>query len=116
MKVYLDEDLSPRIAEALRRHGVDATSAHEVGAMQLADGAQLAHATRDGRAIVTGNVRDFLMLARHAVATNTVHAGIILVPASYRRDELQAIARAVRDAPKPYPRGLQGVVLYLRRS
>ena len=115
MKVYLDEDLSPRIAQALRRQGVDATSAQEVGATQLNDAAQLAYATRDGRAIVTANVRDFLRLARHAVATNTPHAGIVLVPASFRRDEFAAIARAIRDALKAYPRGLAGIVLYARR-
>ena len=115
MKVYLDEDLSPRIAQALRRQGVDATSAQEAGATQLDDGAQLAFATHEGRAIVTANVRDFLRLARHAVATNTVHAGIVLVPASFRRDEFSAIARAVHDALKAYPRGLAGLVLYVRR-
>jgi hypothetical protein len=115
LKVYLDEDLSPRIAHALRRRGVDATSAQEVGATQLDDSAQLAYATREGRAIVTANVRDFLRLARHAVATNTEHAGIVLVPASFRRNEFQGIARAIRDALKSYPGGLAGMVLYIRR-
>ena len=115
MKVYLDEDLSPRIAQALRRRRVDATSAQEVGATQLDDSAQLAYATREGRAIVTANVRDFLRLARHAVATNTAHAGIVLVPASFRRDEFEEIARAIDDALTSYPRGLSGITLYVRR-
>ncbi|MET0849852.1 MAG: DUF5615 family PIN-like protein [Candidatus Rokuibacteriota bacterium] len=113
MKVYLDEDLSPRIAEALRRRGVDATSALEAGNTHLDDRAQLAYATREGRAIVTANVRDFLRLARHAVATNTVHGGIVLVPSSFRRDEFQAIARAIHDAVKAYPGRLAGIVLYV---
>ncbi len=58
-------------------------------------------------------MRDFLRLARHAVATNTVHGGIVLVPSSFRRDEFQAIARAIHDAVKAYPGGLAGIVLYV---
>jgi Domain of unknown function (DUF5615) len=115
VKVYLDEDLSPRIALLLRQRSVNATSAHEVGNSQLADRAQLEYATREARAIVTRNVVDFLGLARDAVATNRRHAGIILVPSSFRGDEYQAIAKAIVEELKSYPKGLDGVVLYVRR-
>ena len=115
MKVYLDEDLAPAVAQLLRRRGIDATSAQEAGNAQLDDGAQLAYATREGRAIVTANVVDFIELARDAVAANTEHAGIILVPSSFRRDEFQAIADVILEALKPYRTGLHGVVLYIRR-
>lgn len=115
MRVYLDEDLSPNIALLLRQRGVDAASAHEAGNSQLADRAQLEYATRESRALVTRNVVDFLELARDAVATNTRHAGIILVPSSFRGDEYQAIVDAVVQALKPYPKGLDGVVLYVKR-
>jgi predicted nuclease of predicted toxin-antitoxin system len=70
VKVYLDEDLSPSIALLLRQRGVDATSAHEAGNSQRDDRAQLDHATRQGRAIVTRNVIHFLQIARDAVAAN----------------------------------------------
>jgi hypothetical protein len=115
VKVYLGEDLSPHIALLLRQRGMDATSAHEVGNTQLGDRAQLEHATREGRAIVTRNVVDFLELARDAVASNTGHAGIIPVPSSFRGDESRAIAEAVIEALKPHPAGLDGVVLYVKR-
>ena len=115
MKVYLDEDLSPRIAELLRRRGMDATSAQDIGNTQLDDRAQLEHATREGRAVVTANVVDFIQLAHEAVATNTEHGGIVLVPASFRGDEFQAIAAAIFEALKPYRAGLDGVVLYIKR-
>ncbi|MBI2202343.1 MAG: DUF5615 family PIN-like protein [Candidatus Rokubacteria bacterium] len=72
MKAYLD-------ALLLRQRGVDATSAREVGSSQLEDRSQLEYATREDRAIVARNVVDFLRLARDAVATNTRHAGIVLV-------------------------------------
>ena len=115
MKVYLDEDLSPTIAALLRKKGVDATTAYEAGNVQLDDRAQLAHATRDGRVVVTANVVDFIELAHEAVATNTEHAGIILVPASFRGDEFQAIADAVVETVKPHRGGLRGLVLYISR-
>jgi hypothetical protein len=115
VKVYLDEDLSSAIADILRRNGIDALTAHESGTVQLTDRAQLAYATREGRPIVTANVVDFIQLAHEAVATNTEHAGIILVPSSFRGDEFQAIADAIREALKPYREGLYGLVIYLRR-
>ena len=116
MKVYLDEDLSPAIAALLRRHGIDASTAHEAGNAQLDDRAQLAYATREARAIVTANVVDFIELAHEAVAANTEHAGIVLVPSSFRGDEFSAIAAAIFEALKPYRDGLRGLVLYIRRG
>jgi len=115
VRLYLDEDLSPSIALVLRQRGVAATSAHEVGNSQLDDRAQLEYATREGRVIVTRNIIDFIRLAREAVATNTEHAGIVLVPASFRGDEFQAVADAIVEDLKPYPHGLDGVVLYIKR-
>lgn len=116
MKVYLDEDLSPAIAGLLRQRGIDATTASEVGNAQLDDRGQLEYATRDGRAIVTANVVDFIQLAHEAVATNADHAGIVLVPSSFRGDEFQAIADAIFEALKPYRGGLDGIVLYIKRG
>ena len=114
MKVYLDEDLSPTVALLLRQRGVDATSAHDLGNSQLEDHKQLEYATRQGRAIVSRNVVDFLRLAHDAVATNTAHAGIVLVPPSFRGNEYDAIAAALVEELKPYAAGLDGVVLYVR--
>lgn len=37
MKYYLDEDLSPKIAELLRKQNVDCISAHEEGILQASD-------------------------------------------------------------------------------
>ena len=41
MKFYLDEDLSPKVADILRKNGVDALSAHEIGAVEASDLRQL---------------------------------------------------------------------------
>lgn len=116
MKVYLDENLSPNIARILRQKGVDAVSAHEVGNLQLDDHGQLTYATRDGRAVVTANVVHFLALAHEAVATNTDHAGIILVPSSFRGDEFRAIANGIRRAIEEYAGDVHGLVIYVQRK
>jgi len=116
VKVYLDENLSPAIAEILRQNGVDTRTAHEAGNVQLDDRAQLTYATLEGRALVSANVADFIELARDAVATNTEHAGIILVPSSFRGDEFQAIADAILEALKSYSSGFRGLVVYIRRG
>ncbi len=115
MRLYLDEDLAPTIAAILRRKRIDVVTAREAGNAQLDDRAQLAYATREGRAIVTANVVDFVQLAREAVATNTEHAGIVLITSTFRRYEFQAIADAIVRTLQPYHGGLTGLVLYISR-
>ena len=116
MRLYLDENLSPAIAEILREARVDAVSAHEVGNIQRDDRAQLNYATQERRAIITANIGDFVELAREAVATNSGHAGIILVPASFRGDEFQAIVDAILVVLEQYPTGLADLVVYIGRQ
>ena len=115
MKVYLDENLSSDIARLLRAKGIDAVSAHEVRRRQVADRAQLDFATTQDRVIVTADVVDFLALSRQAIAANSEHAGIIVVPASFRGNEFQAIADGIHQIARQYPDGLRGAVVYLRR-
>src|SRR5438093_398296 len=60
-------------------------------------------------------VRDFSR-DQDAVATNAEHAGIVLVPSSFRGDEFPLIADAIFEALKPYRHGLRGLVLYIKRG
>jgi len=62
-KLYLDEDLSQRVAQALRERGFDVVSSHEVGNDGLTDEEQLIYASGQGRHLVTYNARDYLCLA-----------------------------------------------------
>jgi glycosyltransferase involved in cell wall biosynthesis len=114
---YLDENLSPRIAEMLRARGLDALSAHEVpGNIQLDDRSQLLYAAGAHRAIVTCDIEDFAELTGEFIATNREHAGIVLVPPSFRTDDFAAIADAVEQMARDYPGGLVGAIVFLRRS
>lgn len=114
MTFYLDENLSPRIARALRIHGIDAVSAHDVGNLRLTDEEQLAFAAHKGRCLVTGNIRDFIRLSREAIIRQRPHAGIALCPVHDRRSDVGAIVRALVRIAARHPRGLgEYNVIYL---
>jgi len=114
MKFYLDEDLSPQIAERLRKRGIDAVSAFEAGNVQASDREQPAYAADEGRCLVTRNVRHFILLAQEAIRRQQPHAGIILCPPSIRGFETGAIVAALTRLAKRFPRGLgEYDVLYL---
>ncbi len=114
MKLYLDEDLSPRIAESLRKRGIDAVSAHDVGNVQVSDREQLAHAAREGRCLVTRNARHFVVLSQEAIARQEPHAGILLCSPSRRGFEIRTIVDALARVAKQFPKRLGGYdVLYL---
>ena len=70
--LYLDENLSPKIAEQLKLRGIDAVSVRDVGKLGDTDRNHLARATRLGRVLVTSDV-DFLRLAAEGIE----HKGII---------------------------------------
>jgi predicted nuclease of predicted toxin-antitoxin system len=113
---YLDENLSPHVAEILRARGFDVVSAHAVGNTQLDDGAQLHYATSERGAIVTCDLTDFTELAGEFIAANIEHAGIVLVPSTVETDEFSAIADALEQVAHEHPEGLAGVILYLSRA
>lgn len=116
MTFYLDENLSPRIAEILRARGLDLVSAHEVGNTRLDDRSQLRYAIGTHRAIVTCDIRDFTELTEEFIAANVEHAGIVLVPPTFPADDFAATADAIERIARQYPDGLSGTVVYLQRS
>ena len=72
IRLYLDENLSPRISEQLRLRGIDAVSVRDMGTLGDSDESHLQRATRLGRVLVTSDV-DFLSLA----ADRADHKGIV---------------------------------------
>ena len=87
-RFHLDEHLSPMIAVGLRRRGVDVTTAADAGLLGAPDDRQLAHATAEGRVMVTCD-DDYLGLH----AATTAHAGILFWTA--RNDDIGGIIRGV---------------------
>jgi predicted nuclease of predicted toxin-antitoxin system len=96
LRLLLDEDLSPRVAEGLRRRGVDAVSVYEIerANRRIADADQLAFAAEAGRALVTYNRADYQALDALWRLEGRAHAGILWV--SERTVPRRAIGELVR--------------------
>jgi len=96
VKYYLDEDLSPKIAEILRSKGVDAISAHEVGNLQISDEQQLEYAATEGRCMVTRNREDFVQLTVDFFHAYREHCGLLIVPYSVPASRFSFIAERLK--------------------
>lgn len=79
IEVYLDENVHVLIAKIIQSHGFNALTAQEAGLKGASDSDQLEFSSKDGRAILTCDRRDFEELASEYFATGKTHAGIIIL-------------------------------------
>jgi hypothetical protein len=110
VKALLDEQLSGLIAQLLRERGLDVQAVSErPELLQAADRDPLDLAQREGRAVVTNNIKDFRPLAAERLLDGRGHAGLILLPAqrSRRRDATDALADAVEAVMRAHPDGIE---------
>ncbi len=78
--LLLDEMFSDDIAQQLRTKGYDDISVvADPALVGLPDDQVLAHATTEGRTLVTANIKDFVALDSRYRAAGQSHAGLILV-------------------------------------
>lgn len=78
VRLLLDVHHSPRAAERLRDCGYDAVAAADDPALAGLDDEELLRAaTREGRSVVTENVRDFNRIVRAWSAAGEHHEGVI---------------------------------------
>lgn len=78
IKLYIDEDLSDRIAVALRSKGFNVISAHEVDMRGRTDKEQLEYAIKHDRALLTRNVKHFVELQREYYKKGMSHSGMVV--------------------------------------
>ena len=86
---------------------LDVVSAHDVGALEWDDDAQLRYAAAAGRCLVTRNRDDFIAATLTAYEARTPHAGILIVPRSLPNDHFTAIATALCTYAARFPDGLR---------
>ena len=107
MKLYLDEDISPRVAELLRKKGVDAVSAHEKDMRGASDEEQLITAVNEERVMVTRNRNDFIALTVRFFQDLKPHFGLIFIPHSIPGFHFNLLANLLSECVKKHPKGLE---------
>ncbi len=91
MRLFLDECLSPKIAQALNAEGIHvALHPRDFGGLGASDHHVLARCVEQDLVLVTANARDF----RALVSTQEVHPGLIILP-SVGRERSEALLRDV---------------------
>jgi hypothetical protein len=110
LRAILDEQLSPQIAVLLRKAGgydVDAVADRDDLAGR-SDRMVFEVACREGRAVVTNNIKDFRPLAAEFMAQGKVHSGLVLLPSkrTRSRDSIAALAGAIEHLLRDNPDGI----------
>jgi Domain of unknown function (DUF5615) len=75
---YFDEHVQAALAEALKTRGVSILTTQEAGNVGVEDIHQLAYATKNGRAMLSYNKRDFALIHYQWMRIGRSHSGIIL--------------------------------------
>jgi hypothetical protein len=108
LKLLLDSHHSPLIAATLTADGHDVVAAAtDQNLARLEDGELLAVATRDGRAVVTENAKDFDRIVRALSAAGEHHAGVVFTSphryhrgsAAYPGNVIASLAALLADPP-----------------
>jgi predicted nuclease of predicted toxin-antitoxin system len=96
IRLYLDEDFHPDLADLLRQHGFDCRSAVEEATLGKTDEEQLEHATAQGRCLMSFNIRDFAVLAQTWSLAGRPHPGIVVTPQVSRQALGQLLQRCLQ--------------------
>ena len=111
MRALLDEQLSPQIAVLLRKTGYDVVSVADRDDLAgSSDRIVFETACREGRAVVTNNIKDFRPLAAEWLAQGRNHSGLILLPSSRTRTRsaVAVLAAAIEGILRAQPDGIAG--------
>jgi hypothetical protein len=118
--LLLDEMFSDDIAQQLRTKGYDDISVvADPALVGLPDDQVLAHATTEGRTLVTANIKDFVALDSRYRAAGQSHAGLILVSTKtfpQNRGFPSAITTALATLLSGTAKIQSGQVLFLPRD
>lgn len=118
-RLLLDAHFDPAVAQTLRERGHDVVSILDLGPdrYQASDTELLTFASVERCAIVTRNVRDFVLLHALWTGEERSHAGIVLVhartiPEGDRGAEILALEDLLRTHPQS--KDLTDILLWLR--
>jgi hypothetical protein len=78
VRLYVDADITPKLARILRARGYDVVSAHKVGNAEATDEEHMAFAAAQGRTLLTCNARDFTPIFEDYWFAGRDHSGVIV--------------------------------------
>lgn len=78
ISLYLDEDVRVLLAEVLQNRGYNVSHALEVERTGISDAEQLAYAVKHEMAVLTHNIRDYVILSKSYGAARKKHFGIVV--------------------------------------
>ncbi len=110
ISLYLDEDVHTYIAHVLRLRGWQALTTAESQRRSATDQDQIYFATKNGRTIVTYNVRDFPRLHYEIIASGEKHSGIIVAK---REDPSRNIRALLNLLNTPSAEAMRDQLVYL---
>ena len=93
VRMYLDENIYPDLAEVIRKAGFDCQSAAEAKLLGATDEQQLQYAAAQGRCLVTFDVADFVALATEWARSGKAHAGVVVTQQVSRKAFGQLLKR-----------------------
>jgi hypothetical protein len=111
VRALLDEHLSAEIAVVLRQAGHDVLAvAERSDLVGRSDRDIFEIASRESRAVVTNNIKDFRPLAAQWLAQGRTHGGLILLPSARTRSRsaTPALADAIEQILRANPDGISG--------
>jgi predicted nuclease of predicted toxin-antitoxin system len=103
VKLLLDEQISGKVAERLRKKGVDAIAVTEEPTLRgLSDPDVFDAAQTQRRTVVTYNRRDFELIVRSCVADQRTHHGLVIVhPTRFPNSDFARLTQALATQRLP---------------
>ena len=111
ISLYLDEDVSVKIAANLKNRGFDVLHAVEAGMQSSSDEEQLNKAIRDQRTFVTHNKKHFRILHERYLTSGKKHFGIII--ASRKRNPSETIKKLLNIIQNFSPEEIENQIRFI---
>jgi predicted nuclease of predicted toxin-antitoxin system len=91
VKLFIDDDLSPRLVDIGQRHGYDSSCVRDRAQLSRADNTVLAVCIDDDRTLVTANADD----SRGLIGEIEPHPGLIILPEANLENQQRLTDQAI---------------------
>lgn len=111
ISLYLDEDVSVRIAANLKNRGFDILHSVEAGMLRSSDEEQLNKAIFEQKTFLTHNKKHFRILHERYLTSGKKHFGIIV--ASRKRNSFETIKRLLDIIQNLSPEEMENQIKFI---